>query len=249
MSENIQRTTRRAWQFHFCSRGLSPEHLISVLSRKKLFHFLTICPRSPGLCLLLNPPVKHLHWFMARLWLCCHGRLWAASSHDNVPPSAIRPLRNLYHYTDILTMIVEKMMRSDIYETLEDLAFLLVIFTSQHIYINVKYAHIAVLPRAPPVALHKTQGRGIFMSGQDQNRKRAMSWTDWGWWVSGLITQTDWISGLKEKDSLCVWFTGFTGRLRRMMFGGDALQVGKPNPAGPHRCPQPVLQTPNTGLK
>lgn len=42
----------------------------------------------------------------------------------------------------------------------------------------VKYGPIALLPRAPPVALHKAQGRGIFMSGQDQNRTRAMSWTD-----------------------------------------------------------------------
>lgn len=145
-------------------------------------------------------------------------------------------------------------MRSDTYETLQDLKssvlFIGDFFTFQRSYIHVECTYIPMLSRSP-VALHKTQGRGIFMSGQDQNRKRAMSWTDWGWWVSGLITQTDWISGLKAKDSLWehVCDSQASGRVRRMMFGGDALQVGKPILQTYADVPQPVLQTQKTGLK
>lgn len=137
-------------------------------------------------------------------------------------------------------MIVEKRknLKSAIYEPL---VFFLVMFTCQHPSFYPKYVSCTVV---------YLQGRGIFMSGQDQNRRRAMSGTERGWWVSGLIT--DWISGLKAKDSswehVCDSQASHAESDRSCLEGMWCIRWN-PILQWPRRQPQPALQTTYTGLQ
>lgn len=97
------------------------------------------------------------------------------------------------------------------------------------------------------------------MSGQDENRKRAMSWTDWGTmsqWADNTDRLNQWAESRRRFSVfvfVCVFLWGgeWRGCQREDVprFSGGLLQGVNTSPAGLLRCPQTILQPKTHRLK